>query len=70
MFPIFSFFFLYLLYIDTILLFIITKLMVGLAMQFFDLHTYDLFFDYFKIKFYGICQLNLVIELSIDYFFV
>lgn len=44
--------------------------MAGLAMQFFDLHTCDLFFDYFKIKFYGICQLNLVIELSIDYFFV
>lgn len=68
MFP--NFFFLYLLYIDIILLFIITKLMAGLAMQFFDLHTCDLFFDYFKIKFYGICQLNLVIELSIDYFFV
>lgn len=50
----FLIFFLHLLHIY-IILFIITKLIAGLAMQSFDLYTYHLFFDY--ALFYGTCQL-------------
>lgn len=44
----FLIFFLHLLHIY-IILFIITKLIAGLAMQSFDLYTYHLFFDYFMV---------------------